>query len=410
MKLPKGWQDGHLSDLVERLDSGVSIVCENVPPLDGEQAILKLNCLSEGRFDPTAAKRIVGGDVERLTVFAKGGRVIISRSNTPSLVGACAFVPKDYPRLFLPDTIWQMEFKSGIEADARWLNHLFCSQKYRKLLGSIASGTSANMKKLQKPALLGVPIFIPPLTEQRKIAAVLGEWDRAIEGLQSLLTTKEQRMGELRRQLLHGVRRFPKFGRKKWHRLQLSEILKHIFRPVNWSAIEMYRLISIRRRCGGLFRRGDLRGADYKTTDLHEIRTGDFLVSKRQVVHGAWAMVAKEFSGCHVSKEYSILVNKASDVLHMPFFDWLSHEQRMWHLAFLASDGVHREKLIFDSKDFLRHYIELPPTIEEQERIVKVLDACDCEVRLLEAELEALKLQKHGLVQKLLTGDIRVKV
>lgn len=171
----------------------------------------------------------------------------------------------------------------------------------------------------------------------------------------------------------------------------------------------MFRLVSIRRRGGGLFRREDLLGADYKTTDLHEIRTGDFLVSKRQVVHGAWAMVTKEFSGCHVSKEYSILVNKAPKVLHMPFFDWLSHEQRMWHLAFLASDGVHREKLIFDSRDFLRHYIELPPTIEEQQRIVEVLDACDREIRLLEAELEALKLQKRGLMQKLLTGAIRVK-
>lgn len=189
----------------------------------------------------------------------------------------------------------------------------------------------------------------------------------------------------------------------------MSEVLKHIFRPVNWSPNEVYRLISIRRRCGGLFRREDLRGADYKTTDLHEVRTGDFLVSKRQVVHGAWGMVTKEFSGCHVSKEYSILVNNAPDVLHMPFFDWLSHEQRMWHLAFLASDGVHREKLIFDSRDFLRHYIELPPTIEEQERIVQVLDACDREIRLLEAELEAIKQQKRGLMQKLLTGEIRVK-
>lgn len=189
----------------------------------------------------------------------------------------------------------------------------------------------------------------------------------------------------------------------------MGEVLKHIFRPVNWSPNDIYRLISIRRRCGGLFRREDLRGADYKTTDLHEIRTGDFLVSKRQVVHGAWAMVTKEFSGCHVSKEYSILANKAPDILHMPFFDWLSHDHRMWHLAFLASDGVHREKLIFDSNDFLRHYIQLPPTIEEQERIVEFLDACNQEIRLLEAELEALKLQKRGLMQKLLTGDIRVK-
>lgn len=252
-------------------------------------------------------------------------------------------------------------------------------------------------------------VLLPPSTEQEKIVAVFGACDKSIQLQEALVAAKTDRLTALRRKLLFGKQRFPKFGRVKWRRVQLSEILKHIFRPVNWSPTEMFRLVSIRRRCGGLFRREDLLGADYKTTDLHEIRTGDFLVSKRQVVHGAWAMVTKEFSGCHVSKEYSILVNKAPDVLHMPFFDWLSHEQRMWHLAFLASDGVHREKLIFDSKDFLRHYIELPPTIEEQQRIVEALDACDKEIRLLEAELEALKLQKRGLMQKLLTGEKRVK-
>ena len=263
---------------------------------------------------------------------------------------------------------------------------------------------------ISRDVVLDTPFPPLPLTQQERVAQMLMAWDSVIGNQQSLIKTKLIRLQSLRQQLVLGSKRFPSLNRTKWRRVQLNEVLKHIFRPVNWSPRDLYRLISIRRRCGGLFRREDLLGADYKTTDLHEIRTGDFLVSKRQVVHGAWAMVTKEFSGCHVSKEYSILVNKAPDVLHMPFFDWLSHEQRMWHLAFLASDGVHREKLIFDSKDFLRHYIELPPTIQEQERIVEVLDACDQEIRLLEAQLEALKLQKRGLMQKLLSGDIRVKV
>ena len=268
---------------------------------------------------------------------------------------------------------------------------------------------SGQQNNLNADLIRSVAFPLPPKPAQRKIATILRAWDSAINAYQALIEVKSQRLASIRQQLLQGKRRISKESRAKWRRVQIGEILKHIFRPVNWSPKDVYRLISIRRRCGGLFRREDLRGADYKTTDLHEIRTGDFLISKRQVVHGAWGMVTKEFSGCHVSKEYSILVNKAPDVLHMPFFDWLCHEQRMWHLAFLASDGVHREKLIFDSRDFLRHYIELPPSIEEQQRIVQALDACDREIRLLEAELEALKQQKRGLMQKLLTGEIRVK-
>jgi type I restriction enzyme S subunit len=41
--------------------------------------------------------------------------------------------------------------------------------------------------------------------------------------------------------------------------------------------------------------------------------------------------------------------------------------------------------------------------------IVEVLSACDREIELLQKQLEALKEQKRGLMQKLLTGEIRVK-
>lgn len=341
---------------------------------------------------PSRARRLFDrGDVLMATVRPNLEGFAIADFNTKGFVCSTGFAV--------------LHAKAGI--DNRYIFQSLHSSWFHRQYAALTNGS--NYPALNSTQIAELEILLPPEAEQRKIASILSAFDSATSKLGLLLRKKNEQLRGLRQQLLNGSRRFSKFSRTKWRRVQLSEVLKHIFRPVNWSPTDVYRLISIRRRCGGLFRREDLLGADYKTTDLHEIRTGDFLVSKRQVVHGAWAMVAKEFSGCHVSKEYSILANKAPDVLYMPFFDWLSHEQRMWHLAFLASDGVHREKLIFDSKDFLRHYIELPPTIEEQQRIVEVLDACDQEIRLLEAELEALKLQKRGLMQKLLTGEKRVK-
>jgi ribosomal protein L10 len=50
------------------------------------------------------------------------------------------------------------------------------------------------------------------------------------------------------------------------------------------------------------------------------------------------------------------------------------------------------------------------PSVEEQRRIDSVLDTCDKEIALLIKQLEALKRQKRGLMQKLLTGQIRVNV
>jgi len=79
-------------------------------------------------------------------------------------------------------------------------------------------------------------------------------------------------------------------------------------------------------------------------------------------------------------------------------------------MAYLASNGVHIEKLIFDFDDFAKEKIRLPPAVEEQAMIVDVLSACDREIELLQKQLEALKEQKRGLMQKLLTGRIRVKI
>lgn len=50
------------------------------------------------------------------------------------------------------------------------------------------------------------------------------------------------------------------------------------------------------------------------------------------------------------------------------------------------------------------------PTVTEQKRIAAVLNTCDEEIKLLEKQLDALKEQKRGLMQKLLTGEVRVKL
>ena len=51
--------------------------------------------------------------------------------------------------------------------------------------------------------------------------------------------------------------------------------------------------------------------------------------------------------------------------------------------------------------------LSLPP-LSEQMRITGILDAADREIELLENKLAALREQKKGLMQKLLTGQVRV--
>ncbi len=293
----------------------------------------------------------------------------------------------------------------GGELENRYLYYWLLSQ--RRLFVRMAVGTTIVTIGMPFFAKLEVPV--PPVPEQIKTAAILSTCDEAIEKTSDLIKAKQRQKKALMQQLLTGKKRLPGFE-GEWTVRKLSEVLSHVFRPVDWAPDRIFHLVSIRRRSMGLFRREPLRGDEYKTTDLHELKAGDFVVSKRQVTHGALAMVTEEFDGCHVSKEYSIFVNKDPEGFHMPFFDWLSRTPRLWWLAYVASNGVVIEKLIFEPKTYLKFEVLLPPSIEEQTAITEVLDTCDRELRKLEEGLSALQQQKKALMQKLLTGQVRVKV
>ncbi len=53
--------------------------------------------------------------------------------------------------------------------------------------------------------------------------------------------------------------------------------------------------------------------------------------------------------------------------------------------------------------------ITIPKIKQEQQKIAAVLSTCDREIALLQKRVEKLKEQKKGLMQQLLTGEIRVK-
>jgi type I restriction enzyme S subunit len=293
------------------------------------------------------------------------------------------------------------------DVSAEFLAYALAARKTHLLALVDRSGHGTG--RIQTELLRSFLIALPPLPEQQRIAAVLGTWNRAIDRQEQLLLTKQQLKHGFMQQLLTGKKRFKSSAGQQWKTYRLSDLLERVFRPVTLSGDDPLDLISIRRRAGGLFFRGSFTAKEFKTVDLNRIEAGDFLVSKRQVTHGALAMVRQPFDGMHVSNEYVIFRCKAPEKLHMPFFDWLARSPRMWHMAYLASNGVHIEKLIFDARDFLREKIALPPSLEEQEEIVELLEGSDAEIRLLQEELKTFREQKRGMMQKLLTGKLRVR-
>jgi type I restriction enzyme S subunit len=92
--------------------------------------------------------------------------------NTPELVGANVYVDKNYPDLYLPDRLWLLDVKDKQVINVRWLALVLASERYRKRLSELATGTSGTMKNLSKKLVLGLKLKLPPITEQERIAAI----------------------------------------------------------------------------------------------------------------------------------------------------------------------------------------------------------------------------------------------
>ena len=59
---------------------------------------------------------------------------------------------------------------------------------------------------------------------------------------------------------------------------------------------------------------------------------------------------------------------------------------------------------------FIKDMVFKVPNLQEQQKIAEFLTLTDKEIGLLKEELEALKEQKRGLMQRLLTGEVRVRI
>ncbi|MER8691541.1 restriction endonuclease subunit S [Mesorhizobium opportunistum] len=266
-------------------------------------------------------------------------------------------------------------------------------------------GKGQSIVHIHAPDLSNVQVWLPPLQEQSHISNILAAWDEAIEKTNRLIDFKRQRIRGILAENVSDAR--GKAKSNEWEKTTIGDVATLTQQRVTWDEQATYRLITVKRGCGGLVFRGDRKGHEILTKDMYTVRAGDFLISKRQVVHGAWAMVTPEFDGGHVSKEYACLRAKPGK-LWMPYFDWLSRTERLQHEAFICSYGVDIEKMVLNVEWLLQTPLLLPRSIETQKDMAAGLDSLQREVDLLKAQMEALRRQKRGLMQKLLTGEWRM--
>ncbi|MFH8855515.1 restriction endonuclease subunit S [Streptomyces rochei] len=204
-----GWPGSRLSELVDGLQAGVS-VRSSEHAFHGV-AVLKTSAVSNGRFDPTEAKPVLPADIGRVRCNPVAGSLIISRMNTPALVGEVGYVERDYSHLYLPDRLWLARpRRSGArQTNMRWLSYYLSSESGSRAVRELATGTSGSMKNIPKEKLLALEVPTPPPHEQDRIAETVHDMDQAIVLLNHRLSKARSVKQGLMQQLLTGRTRLP---------------------------------------------------------------------------------------------------------------------------------------------------------------------------------------------------------
>lgn len=187
-EVPAHWEVSQMRRVVSKIEQGWSPLAEGRAAEASEFGVLKLSAVSRGLFWQEENKAF-GGELDGdKALEVRGGDLLITRANTPSLVGECCVVPQDVRgSLLLPDLIYRLSLSPTM--DARFLCELLRSAIGRHQIQRDARGSSMSMAKIAQEHIKSWVLLKPPLSEQNAIVAHL---DRHNGKLDTLITEAER--------------------------------------------------------------------------------------------------------------------------------------------------------------------------------------------------------------------------
>ncbi len=295
---------------------------------------------------------------------------------------------------------------------------LFYTHSFRNILPRYVGYLFDNIDWMRYNEATGVPsltaktisnikLAMPPMGEQRKIAEILGVWDEAIEKQNLLIEKLELRKRGLMQRLLTGKTRLPGFT-EPWQK----EICKRVTLR-NEENCQNVMTISAQR---GFVSQTDFfnKSVASSTLDNYYLVHKDEFCYNKSYSNG-YPMGAikrlKETEKAVVTTLYICFSIADCKRLDINFFEQYCEFGGLNRgLTKVANEGGRAHGLLnVTPSDFFGLQLLLP-SLSEQKAIAEVLNTADKEIAIHRKKLNALRLQKHGLMQQLLTGKIRVKI
>ena len=390
--LPNGWKKVKLGDIAT-ISSGSTPLRSNKAYFDnGNMPWVKTMDLTNGKITKTdecitelAAKKCKPYPTGTVLVAMYGGFNQIGRTG---LLTFPASINQALAALQFDKDICSEYVLFYLNANVdRWRSCAASSRKDPNI-------TSHDVEKFK--------IVLPPLEEQKKIAATLSVWDSAIEKMEKLIEAKENSFNNLLKELIYSPAK-----KECWNIVKLGDVSEMSSGGTPKSSVEKYYngdvlWVSIADMTEqGMY----IKDTAKKLTKLGVENSAAKIYPKGTVLYAMYASIGEvSIAEKEMASSQAILGIQVSDKLVNKYLYYFLVGQKE-RIKLQGQAGTQSNLNAGMVKN-----LDIPiPSIKEQNKIIAVLDNGMDELSLLKQQLENYKKQKQGLMQKLLTGQWRVK-
>ncbi len=368
-----------------------------------------------GHFYETGGFRDIGekqkyyvGPVLSDYVLQPGNVIVAMTEQADGLLGSAGIIPNQYGYLHNQRLGRLTVLTPDIEL--AYMVYVFNSASYRSKVRETAAGTKVKHTSPEK--LLQISVLLPPLPEQRAIAAALSDVDALLGGLERLIAKKRDLKQAAMQQLLTGQTRLPGFD-GEWEVRAVRELgsvqtgpFGTLLKAEEYSGAEGVPLVSV-----GEIGAGRLIISEHtprvpegviRRLPHYLLRTGDIVFGRKGAVDRC-ALIGPAEDGWFLGSDgIRLRPDTTCDPQYLAW-QFQRHEVQAW----LLRNAIGTTMASMNQSILNRVQIPYAP-VSEQTAIAAVLSGMDAELSALEARRDKTRALKQGMMQELLTGRTRL--
>jgi type I restriction enzyme S subunit len=409
--IPEDWEVANLAKIVKNMHQGINTVTEKINYEDSGIDILQAKHITSGFIDFSDPKKVSEETYKKysdkyqplinhilLTNIGTIGKVLLVKSDMKFLIAWNLFLIKADSTLVDPHFLFSI------------FQRLDSEKYYDKFLTGNAT------KFINKKFLSDMVIPLPPLPEQQKIAEILSTVDQKIDSIDTKIKeTQTLKRGLMQRLLSEGI------GHSEFKESEIGRI------PEGWEVVKVGSICNL--TAGGTPLTSE--ESYWNPKEIPWLSSGE--VNKKKVFYtdNMISQIGLDNSSAKLLPKHSILIALAGQgktrgtvaISEMelctnqsvaailpskkvvPYFLYHNLDSRYEELRNMSTGSGGRGGL---NLAILKSVVIALPPIEEQNQIAEILSTTDEKLESLRTKKEAFETLKKGLMQKLLSGELRV--